>query len=117
MPQRRLYAKGEIIVKKRYCVIQGNFTKSGTGDYWDVGEFDTLGEARRCMYEIYDNMDGISKEPNGYLETLIELKIISPIISLLFSKYSGFHVITFIITLLEFSSKYFTVNNFPMNSS
>lgn len=56
---------------KKYYVLQGNFTKSGTGDYWNEGEFDTLEEAQKRMYEIYDNMDGISKQPNGYLETLI----------------------------------------------
>ena len=61
--------------KKKYCVIQGNFTKSGAGDYWDEGEFNTLEEAQERMNEIYDDMNGISKLPNGFLETLIELEI------------------------------------------
>ena len=59
--------------KIKYCVWQGNFTESGEGDYWDEGEFDTLEEAKKRMYEIYNDMNGISKLPNGYLETLIEI--------------------------------------------
>ena len=68
-------SKKEVYMKKiKYCVWQGNFTESGEGDYWDEGEFDTLEEAKKRMYEIYNDMNGISKLPNGYLETLIEIK-------------------------------------------
>ena len=58
--------------KFKYRVWQGNFTESGRGVYWDEGEFDTLEEAQKRMYEICHDMNGISKQPNGYLETLID---------------------------------------------
>ena len=58
--------------KIKYCVLQGHFTKSDGMEYWFEGEFDDLEEAQKHVREIYDNTDKISKEPNGYLETLIE---------------------------------------------
>lgn len=55
----------------KYVVMQGNFRASGNGDYWKVEEFKTLKEAKKCMKCVCDDTHGISKYPNGYLETVI----------------------------------------------
>ena len=58
--------------KIKYVVMQGNFTESGTGNFWEVGSFDTLEEARECFDNVKFDINGISKYYKGYLETTIE---------------------------------------------
>lgn len=57
---------------KRYIVKQANLTSRGAGDYWVVDSFDNLEEAQKCMKQVYNNMNGITKNPNGYIDTIIE---------------------------------------------
>ena len=57
---------------KIYRVLQGNFTASGCGDYFEQGRFYNLETAKMCMDSIYDDTKGYSRYPYGYLETVIE---------------------------------------------
>lgn len=57
--------------KEKYCVMQGNCTECGTGDYWEFESFDNLKKAKKCMHAIFTDTNGIDKFHNGYLETLI----------------------------------------------
>lgn len=57
---------------KFYKVLQGNFTASGCGDYFEQGKFDNLEDARKFMESIYNDTRGYRRYPHGYLETLIE---------------------------------------------
>lgn len=54
-----------------YKVMQGNFTASGCGDYWEVLEFEELDQALKCFQDVKEDVRGINKHPHGYLETLI----------------------------------------------
>ena len=58
---------------KKYAVYQGNMTANGNGDLNEFGRFDTLEEAQELMKKIYNDIEGYSKEPNGYLETNIAI--------------------------------------------
>lgn len=56
---------------KKWVVMQGILTNSGSGDFWCDGEFDTLKEATKRFNEIKNDTKGCTK--GKYLETHIEL--------------------------------------------
>ena len=59
---------------KKYLVMQGMMTSSGTGDYCKYGEFTNKADAIKKFNEIKNDLEGYSNKPtHGYLETTIEL--------------------------------------------
>ena len=55
----------------RYSILQANLTSSGYGDYWEISSTDSLEEAVQIMNKIYRDTKGITKYPNGYIDTTI----------------------------------------------
>lgn len=58
---------------KKFIVSQGNMTAEGAGDFWKVGTFDKLEDAKEKFELIKTDTKDITKYPGGYLETTIDL--------------------------------------------
>ena len=58
-------------MEKRYLVLQGNMNSQGDGQMDVIGWFDDSVEAYNFMVEIYDDVKGYNKYPNGYLLTQV----------------------------------------------
>ena len=63
------------MINRFYTVVQGYFSAQGNGDEWDCGRYNTLEETKDKFNEVKKDTAGISKKPNGYLETYIALSI------------------------------------------
>ena len=63
------------MIKVYFVVCQGYMSESGNGDSFDCGRYDTYEEAKKKFDDVKEDMNGITKKPNGYLETYIAKRV------------------------------------------
>ena len=57
--------------KERFVLMQGTYTKMGTGDGWTVYTYDNYEDAKQDFESLKTKIKGIVRHANGYIDTWI----------------------------------------------